>query len=130
MQASLKIFLNSLFFGKYSAAKLLGWIVVCFLQSAGRFWFAKVHKFFGTPCRNTYCIFQCLFSTETFCRSLVVFCEVKTSILFDLSYYTTVLYLYCLYLCFLSANNQSFGPPIYILIYLEKLNKSKRNNNI
>ena len=73
-----------------SAAKLLGWIVVCFLQSAGRFWFAKVHEFFGTPCRNTYCIFKCLFSTETFCRSLVVFWEVKTSILFDLSYYTTI----------------------------------------
>ena len=36
-----------------SAAKLLGWIVVCFPQSAGRFWFAKVHKFFGTPCRST-----------------------------------------------------------------------------
>ena len=70
-------------FRKVLSAAKLGWIVVCILQSAGRFWFAKVHKFFGvgTPCRNTYCIL-CLFSTETFCRSLVVFCEVKTSILF------------------------------------------------
>ena len=33
-----------------SAAQLSGLIVVCFLQSAGRFWSAEVMKFFGSPC--------------------------------------------------------------------------------
>ena len=109
-----------------SAAKLLGWIVVCFLQSAGRFWFAKVHKFFGigTPCRSTYCIL-CLFSTETFCRSLVVFWEVKTSILFDLSYYTSTISLLFIFLFPVCQQPVPWTTKLYTYIYVYILRKVK-----
>ena len=44
-------------------------------------------------------------------------------------YYCTTYIIFIVYNSFLSVNNQSFGPPSYILPeYLEKFNKSNRNN--